>query len=265
MPRYGEFDPTWLFAISFVLMFGMMFGDVGHGLVFVGAAWWFRDLLKQFTPFVIAAGISSTLFGFSYAQTRNPGIGFIVLISLIAIYNRLATENYIAAIFDNNGVLTLAFYLALVVGGHGVYENGEFGLSAAVIVALSLGLLAIYRWKHIKASIGERALVVFIETFETLTSYVSNTLSFLRVAAFSLNHVALAIAVFTLAEMMDITGHIITLILGNVFILVLEGGIVIIQTLRLEYYEGFSRFFYGDGREFQPLQLRGSKLAKTEN
>jgi V/A-type H+-transporting ATPase subunit I len=37
--------------------------------------------------------------------------------------------------------------------------------------------------------------------------------------------------------------------------LVLEGGIVAIQTLRLEYYEGFSRFFGGDGRAFRPLAL----------
>jgi V/A-type H+-transporting ATPase subunit I len=112
-----------------------------------------------------------------------------------------------------------------------------------------------YKWREVDAPLGERILVVFIETLETITGYVSNTLSFLRVAAFSLNHVALAIAVFTLAEMMDVTGHWITIVLGNIFILVLEGGIVTIQTLRLEYYEGFSRFFFGDGREFEPLKL----------
>jgi V/A-type H+-transporting ATPase subunit I len=39
--------------------------------------------------------------------------------------------------------------------------------------------------------------------------------------------------------------------------LVLEGGIVAIQTLRLEYYEGFSRFFGGDGRAFRPLTVGG--------
>ena len=45
------------------------------------------------------------------------------------------------------------------------------------------------------------------------------------------------------------------MVLGNIFILVLEGGIVTIQTLRLEYYEGFSRFYFGDGREYEPLTL----------
>ena len=85
--------------------------------------------------------------------------------------------------------------------------------------------------------------------------YVSNTLSFLRVAAFSLNHAALAIAVMTLAGMLDTAGHWIAVVVGNLIILGLEGGIVLIQVLRLEYYEGFARFFGGDGRAYRPLTL----------
>jgi V/A-type H+-transporting ATPase subunit I len=84
----------------------------------------------------------------------------------------------------------------------------------------------------------------------------------MRVAAFSLNHVALALAVFTLANGLGATGHWLTLTLGNLVIIVLEGGIVAIQALRLMYYEGFSRFFSGDGREFVPLRL-ASQQAKS--
>ena len=87
--------------------------------------------------------------------------------------------------------------------------------------------------------------------------YLANTLSFLRVAAFALNHVALSLAVFTLAGMLDTAGHWIMIVVGNLFIIVVEGAIVMIQTLRLEYYEGFSRFFRGDGRAFEPLRLEG--------
>jgi len=100
------------------------------------------------------------------------------------------------------------------------------------------------------------ALIVFIETLDTVIVYLSNTLSFLRVSAFSLNHAALAIAIFTLADMLGAFGTVITLVLGNLFILVLEGGIVMIQVMRLQYYEGFSRYFSGDGHEFAPLRLR---------
>jgi len=98
-------------------------------------------------------------------------------------------------------------------------------------------------------------LVTFIETLETAINLFSNTLSFMRVAAFSLNHVALALAVFTLAHGLGMVGHGITLVLGNIVIIVLEGGIVAIQALRLMYYEGFSRFFSGDGKAFVPLRI----------
>ena len=101
----------------------------------------------------------------------------------------------------------------------------------------------------------ERGLVVLIEGLEHIISNVSGTLSFLRVAAFSLNHVALAAAVFAIAGMMDAFGHGITVILGNIFIIVLEGAIVAIQCLRLEYYEGFSRFYSGKGKAFEPLKI----------
>jgi V/A-type H+/Na+-transporting ATPase subunit I len=124
------------------------------------------------------------------------------------------------------------------------------------VVLGSLAALAAYGWRHFDAPTSEKVLVVFIETLETVIGYVSNTLSFLRVAAFSLNHAALSLAVLTLAGMMGTTGHIITVILGNVFVLVLEGGIVAIQVMRLQYYEGFSRYFSGDGHEFAPLRLK---------
>ncbi|PIV87945.1 MAG: ATPase, partial [Hydrogenophilales bacterium CG17_big_fil_post_rev_8_21_14_2_50_63_12] len=109
------------------------------------------------------------------------------------------------------------------------------------------------------ATLGERVLVTAIETLETGINLFANTLSFMRVAAFSLNHVALALAVFTIAGGLGTTGHGLTLFLGNVVIIVLEGGIVAIQALRLMYYEGFSRFFNGDGTEFVPLKLVGVK------
>jgi V/A-type H+-transporting ATPase subunit I len=78
----------------------------------------------------------------------------------------------------------------------------------------------------------------------------------MRVAAFSINHVALALAVFTIADSFGTTGRWLSLVIGNIVILVLEGAIVAIQVLRLEYYEGFSRFFSGSGRAFEPLVLR---------
>jgi V/A-type H+-transporting ATPase subunit I len=280
IPRYGEINPTHLFALTYVLMFGMMFGDVGHGAVILGAALLFRRKLGKFTAFGIAAGLSSILFGFLYgsifgyehvlhalwiAPLTDPlymltvallwGIGFITLVTLLNIINHLLQGDRFGALFHDNGLLSLLLYIGLLGTGYSFYSSGSVGGFWATLTILTLIGIFAHKLIEQEAAIGERILVAFIETFEAITGYVSNTLSFLRVAAFSLNHVALAIAVFTLANMMGETGHWITVVLGNVFILVLEGLIVAIQVLRLEFYEGFSRFYAGDGKAFKPLTL----------
>jgi V/A-type H+-transporting ATPase subunit I len=130
---------------------------------------------------------------------------------------------------------------------------------AAVLALLGIVTVATFKWVETRAGWGERALVTAIETLETGINLFANTLSFMRVAAFSLNHVALALAIFTLANGLETAGHWFTIVLGNVVIIVLEGGIVAIQALRLMYYEGFSRFFSGDGVEFIPLRLQSER------
>ncbi len=289
IPQYGEVDPTPLFAITFLFMFGSMFGDVGQGAVIAALAWTFRAKLGSIYLFGVMAGLSSVLFGFLYgsifgyeeilpALWKSPihhpilmlkialgyGVLFLVTACLLAIYNRVVIRNYSGALFGHHGVVNLVFYLALVWGGLNLGLGGDFGTAPMLLVSMALGALAWYGWRHLDAPVGEKVLVVFIETLETIIGYVSNTLSFLRVAAFSLNHAALSIAVLTLADMMGMTGHVITVILGNVFVLVLEGGIVMIQVMRLEYYEGFSRYFSGDGHEFAPLKLRRAKPVPTQ-
>lgn len=282
IPQYGEIDPTPLFTVTFLLMFGSMFGDVGQGAVIAGLAWYFRRKLGRLYLFGVLAGASSVLFGFIFGSVfgnehllpalwQSPlhdpvlmlqlalvwGVLFLVMACLLAIYNRAVVGNWSGALFGHHGLVNLAFYLGLVWGTVNLATTGTFGTVPALVAVGSLGALAVAAWQHMDAPAGEKALVVFIETLETVIGYTSNTLSFLRVAAFSLNHVALAIAVFTLADMTTgPVGHLLTLILGNIFMIVLEGAIVMIQVLRLEFYEGFARFFSGDGHEFAPLKLR---------
>lgn len=280
VPRYGEFDPSAVFAVTFVLMFGMMFGDVGHGAVLAIAAIAFRKTLKRFTLFGVAVGLSSMVFGVLYgsvfgfedlfhplwiAPLSDPtrmlvvalywGIGFLLGAIVLRIYNRLIEGDRVRALFDSNGLTTLTFYSGMVWGAFNVANTGAFGTAAAMLTGISLLAIMFYKWEEAHATIGEKIIIVLVETLETVVGNVSNTLSFLRVAAFSLNHVALMLAVFALAEMMDTFGYWVMVVFGNIFILVLEGAIVTIQTLRLEYFEGFSRFYSGDGREFRPLLL----------
>lgn len=287
IPRYGEFDPSLVFALTYLLLFGAMFGDVGHGGVILALALLFQRKLGRLAWVGVAAGAVSMGFGllygslFGYEDVIAPiwisplhdptrlltvailfGAGFIVFTLLANFYNQWMSGHVAAALFDSTGLAGLLFYLGAVSGL--AAQAGLPGLSGLEGASWSLALLGIlavaaYKWWETPGGLGERALVTAIETLETGINLFANTLSFMRVAAFSLNHVALALAVFTIAGGLGTVGHGLTLFLGNVVIIVLEGGIVAIQALRLMYYEGFSRFFKGDGTEFAPLQLVGVK------
>ncbi len=285
VPRYGEIDPTLLFAVTFVLMFGMMFGDIGQGAVIALAGTLLRRRLGQYGVLAVAAGLSSACFGLLYGSVfgyeevlpalwmsplSDPlrmltvalgwGIVFIVLTTALTIRNRLAEGRTREALLESHGVAGLLLYLGLLLGAYRYGTQGQPDTIAALLVIVALAALLAYTWQHNRAApVWERMLISLMEAFEAVMNYVSNTLSFLRLAAFSLNHVALTIAIFTVGGMMHATGYWTSVVLGNIFILVLEGGIVAIQTLRLEYYEGFSRFYSGDGRAFRPLRVGGKK------
>jgi len=281
VPRYGEIDPTILFAVSYVLMFGMMFGDVGHGAAITLAALLLRKRFCKFAPLGVAAGISSMCFGLLYGSVfgfeqvlpalwmsplSNPllmlgialcwGAGFILLTTMLSIRNRIADGCMREAMLDSHGAAGMFLYLGLLLGAYRLASTGHLDIFILLVFCIALATILINLWQHNRSiAAGERTLIVLVEGFEAVMAYISNTLSFLRLAAFSLNHVALSIAIFTVASMMHTAGYWLTIVLGNIFIFILEGAIVAIQVLRLEYYEGFSRFFGGDGRPFRALTL----------
>jgi V/A-type H+-transporting ATPase subunit I len=260
-------------------MFGMMFGDVGHGAVIAIGALMFVRRSSVVAIIGVLAGLSSTIFGFLYGSIfgyehvlhplwmspmHDPqhvlllalywGIGFLIIANLLAIRNMLAREEFQHALYSPQGVTGLIFYIATVFSLMQVFEVNSLPVWTVPLLSILMAGMLYYQWGHSSGSLVERGLVVFIEGLEFIISNVSATLSFLRVAAFTLNHIALAAAVFAIAAMLDTFGHWVTILLGNLFIIVLEGAIVAIQCLRLEYYEGFSRFFSGKGTLYQPLK-----------
>ncbi len=54
--------------------------------------------------------------------------------------------------------------------------------------------------------------------------------------------------------------NVIVVIVGNLVVMGMEGLIVGIQVLRLQYYEFFSRFYKGDGRKFEPYLSKGRNI-----
>ena len=278
VPCYGDFDPTLFFTFSFTAMFGMMFGDVGHGLLIAFAALFLRGEAKRLRPLLIAAGFSASGFGWLYgsvfglegiieplwiAPLSDPmrmlhaalwwGVGFLVATQLIMLYNRIAARNWRAAMFDAGGVAGLLLYLGGVVLVFLAYTDRPGMQWAAGIAIGGFLMILIHHCANQTEPWPGRFFLSLMDSLEAVFNDFVNTLSFMRVAAFSISHVALALAISTLSAEMGHTAQILFLIFGNLLILILEGSIVAIQALRLEYYEGFSRYFTCFGREFKPL------------
>ncbi len=290
IPAHNEFDPTVLVALTYILMFGAMFGDVGQGAILALAGLVMYFYKKSSLGWVLTCvGIASIIFGFLYGSLfGNEHIfhpvwkapmdninqlllisiiygAIIILVSMIInIVNSIKAKDYGRLIFDKNGLAGLVFYGGAL--GVVVYRFmvGDVGVSMPLIlILLAIPLmLMLFReklekvlLKHNRNHEGGSFIEGFFEVFEAVLGFLSNTISFVRVSAFALSHAGLALAIWTLYEMVNGTGKIIVLIAGNILIIGLEGLIVGIQCLRLQYYEMFSRFFSGDGRDFNPIRI----------
>ena len=169
--------------------------------------------------------------------------------------------------FSNNGLAGLVFYLAVLFAAVAPMGLGLNVLTPVYIIPfLVVPLLLMFAKEPLgKLLRGEKELfpegvggfVVenFFEMFEVLLSFVTNTMSFLRVGAFVLVHAGMMVVVFTLSGMVGGAGSIAVIIAGNIFVAAMEGLIVGIQVLRLEFYEIFSRFFDGKGQPFLPAKV----------
>jgi len=297
-PSHNEIDPTMFVAITYVLMFGMMFGDVGHGLVLLiaGAIIYFTKKI-DLAGIGIMCGITSIIFGFVYGSVfgneevlrplyANPmrnimtmliasvvfGVIVIMIAMIMNIVNAVRSGKFKDVLFDRNGITGMVFYIGVIIFAVVTLITGKTITSFIFIVCffiLPIVLMFLKEPLH-NLMMGKKALpdkgrgtffvVAFFEVFEALLSFLSNTLSFMRIGAFALSHAGLSLAVWSVYNLIDgKIGGIIALIIGNILIIVLEGLVVGIQGMRLEYYELFSRFFKGEGREFKPLRISGRK------
>jgi len=301
-PGYDEMDPTLMIALTFPLIFGIMFGDVGHGvlLAVLGLALASRMVralrgLAGLGVILLSCGVASTIFGFLYgsvfgfeglldplwirpleqitdilAVTVGVGAGLLSLGMILNVVNAALARQWGRLLFDHNGLAGIVFYWSLLGLAAGLLvDNLPFGGPGLFVTLVVLSGLAV-TFAEVLANLveGNRPLVeeglgtylvqLPIELFEVLISLFSNTLSYVRMGAFAVAHGALSMVVFIIAGIVgppNSLGYWIVVALGNLFVIGFEGMIVGIQTLRLEYYEFFSKFFSGDGRRFSPLTL----------
>lgn len=323
-PLYGTVDPTPFVAVSFTILFGLMFGDVGQGSVLLllgllAASPRFKPLrgFARFAPALVAVGLSSMAVGFLDGEVfANDSLLIRPTRAITGLLTGVPVDRILHLMPEKGGMDKLfAFFGFTIAVGAAINSIGlvinmvnlatlkrwekfwfaKTGLAGACLFWYALALAArmvlggTFAWFDAAAMgacaaaiflgpalwrliAGERpvfehgflvfAMEGFVELLETLSSYVSNTVSFLRVGAFALSHAVLSFIVFTLSEMVAAQAPagaafaLLVSVFGNAVIILLEGLIVAIQVVRLQYYEFFSKFFTETGIEFSPFRFR---------
>nr|WP_321294423.1 V-type ATPase 116kDa subunit family protein [uncultured Sphaerochaeta sp.] len=324
-PEYGTVNPTIFVMVAYLSMFGLMFADVGQGLVLLlvglmGSHSYKTHPLKpdgmlsrNVTSLLVYLGLSSMVFGalfgsyfglplvpalwFNFeAAVAGHGtlitdvygiLGITIRFGIIIIYTGLVLnwinlsrkKAYLTLLLDKNGLLGgLLFGIGLYMG-FGFVRSGYRTFPSqpwiAPVVTVSLILLFARGFIIYLVSLrkgGERheishvildsVMEFLVDVLEIFTGYLSNTLSFMRVAGLGIAHASLMESFKELSSMVDGFGGVAIFILGNVLVIVLEGLSAGIQSLRLNYYEFFSRYFTGKGVAYEPVGLSNTRSEK---
>lgn len=302
-PNYNEMDPTVFVAVTYCLLFGIMFADLGQGIVLAIVGFLMYRFKKMAVgKILIPCGISGALFGvvfgsvFGFEHALDPlyravgfaekpidvmesstallgfsiGIGVVLIIiaMLLNVYSNFKQGRPAEALFGHNGVAGMVFFASILVLVLGMAFGYSLPTLPIVLIGCVLPIILIFLKgilanilagkKHpMPESFGDYIIENFFELFEVILSYITNTLSFLRVGAFVLVHAVMMMVFFALADLTGGgVGYVILVVFGNVFVTVLEALIVSIQVLRLEFYEMFSRCYTGEGRPFEPIGIK---------
>ena len=286
---YADIDPARLAGLAYVVMLGMMFGDVGHGALLVlgglvlRAGWIKRlDKARRAWTFVVGAGFVSMVFGVLYGTAFGP-TGLVPVVWLdpltqpvplllaavllgsallggayaIGTVNRFREGGWGLALYSRTGLAGSLLFLSLALLALGLYiGTTALVVVAAVLAALALAFLSVGLYLEAGGG-GAGVAQAAVELFDTVIRLGSNVVSFARLAAFGLTHAALLMVVWNgtkglWAPDWRAAAAVVVLVVGNVVTFGLEALVAGIQALRLEYYELFSRIFAIEGRPFRP-------------
>ena len=296
LPHYDEVDPTPIIAITFPLIFGLMFGDIGHGLVLLLGGGILGFLIKReqaiknicwilascgavavFTGILFGEFFGKQLFAplwFSPFDNVFTFLIFSLFVGVAQIMSGLVLEmtNFFLKHNPIDAVLTsipkIAFYsgavylLAFYQLNFSAWLSGPILLVLVPIIVLILGKPIFFSISRSSTatdeenSFGQR----LFESGDLITRLLSNTMSYTRILALLMAHWALVLVVYVVAGLIG-SASVLTAILsgfiivaGNIFVIALEGLIVFIHTMRLHFYEWFSKFYEGTGVEFAPFK-----------
>ncbi len=298
LPSYNEIDPTPLMAITYSILFGIMFGDLGQGaiLVLVGFLMW--KMKGMWLGRVISyAGVASMLFGglvfgsvFGYEEWEavfnfKPlhdtdqlllysvygGAALITIALIFNIINGIRQKNAEKKFFGSNSIAGLVLYWGIVMVVLPFLGFGKFDVPPVLLLlGIFCPLILVFlreplshmaekrgKWKP-HGTTSDFIMSNAFEMIEVFLSYITNTLSFLRVGAYAISHASIMGVIYALAKPHDAPhsfSSILVIIFGNLIVIGIEGLLVGIQVLRLDFYEMFGRFYGGEGRQFEPMQV----------
>lgn len=296
-PSMSEIDPTFLTALFFPLMFGMMFGDLGHGitLAIFGFLLWKKTsgAMKELGGLLTYSGVAAAIFGYLYGTffftmiTEHPilsplhdtmrlmavallfgafqmSIGF-----LVNTVNKFLEGDAFAAIFEYRGLMTFIMYIGAVIAAvrNGASISGTLGdplfqaMSIPLLVTCIAPIIRSVREGH---GVGEGLSEMISTLLESVLALFSNSLSYIRLAAFAVIHEVFGVLT---TQLMFGSGELLiqylpslltpaTLVgfsLMNILVMGLEGLLSFIQATRLTFYEFFTKFYRASGREFRRI------------
>lgn len=306
LPSYNGFNPTMLVAVTYTLLFGIMFGDLGQGLVISLVGFFLYKKRGNLLGAILQRiGLSSAFFGliygsvFGFEHALDPlyksmglkhkpleimdntmvillgaiviGIVIILISIIINIFINLKHKDYSEALFGNNGIAGLILFGSLLVGIASVMAGKGNLFTVSYVICLiviplvimffrePLGCLVSGKKFKLESGIGDFIASNFFEVFEFILGYATNTLSFVRIGGFIFSHAGMMSVVMLLSESVSAGASPVVIVIGNIFVMGMEGLIVGIQVLRLEFYEIFSRFYDGDGQPFEPVKINYNK------
>lgn len=327
IPGGHEIDPTPLVSFVFPIFFGMMFGDVGHGIIlalfFLLVRQRSTGTMRQWANLFLVAGLSSIVFGvvfgeffelsfsnfvpipplvevihrsagavdsFNFPPPGGSPFYGVYLVMIVAIligvahlttalsldvYQTVKEHNRLELYLEKIPVLTMyvsgvGYGLAFIGAGFhfnpfgstapnallGVPNNVLGAVSIAVLIpsmlVLFLGKAGAIATGRMKGSLGEALFNGGLEVFERISQFLSNTISYVRLAVMLLVHAALLL-IINLMQPWSNPIFILPWVVLNLLILVFEAFIVYVQDLRLHLYEFFTKFFAGTGVPFRKI------------